>query len=75
MGGKLPINIMSNYQIAMRMFQAFMLTISLGTLAMTYYLVATREYDQYNLIIIGIFCVPVVMSAMMATYLLTQKIN
>lgn len=66
---------MKTIKIVQRAMQVFLLLISLGTLAMTYYLVATREYDQFNLIIIGIFCVPVVMSAMMATYLLTEKTN
>jgi hypothetical protein len=66
---------MKTYQRVERVFQAFMLGISLVTLAATYELVRTREYSDGDLVIIGIFCFPVVLSALVSIYLLTQKVN
>ena len=66
---------MRNYQRVQRALQVFLLVMSLAALAQLFYLVVTREYSNNHLILIGIFCMPLIMSVFLAIDLLKQKLN
>jgi len=66
---------MRNYQRVQRALQVFLLVMPVATLVKLYYLVITNEFSSNHLILIGIFCLPLIIGAIIALDLLTDKLN
>jgi hypothetical protein len=55
--------------------QVFLLVMPVATLVKIYHLVITNEFSSNHLILIGIFCMPLIIGAIIALDLLTDKLN